>query len=228
MVTASEGSVYAAPAHQLRAPGHVRVLAVHKKVGVEKLAVERDILDHLTAIESRGRGGSEHKLVLQVMSVVDFLTAAVEVTQHRIEVNTGGVHQGPRGDVEGRGHGQQLSAHRADLGIDMTRIHQRLDDIGKQQHIRVESEHPIAARYPDRLILRRGESDVFAVVDYSAAIFKLLKYVYRAILRIVIDDDDLPVWIPLSQYGFQAPLYESTTVVGNYRDGHEVVLGHEK
>src|SRR6267143_551225 len=83
----------ATPAHQLRAPGDVGVLAIDKEVGVEKFAVERNALDHLAPVQRRRRRSSEYILVLQVMAVVHFLAATVEVAQHRVEVNAGGIDQ---------------------------------------------------------------------------------------------------------------------------------------
>src|SRR6266851_4331833 len=121
MIASRQWSVDAAPAHQLGAPSYVGVFAVDEEIGVEELAIERNVLDHLAAVKRRGCRRAEDILVLQIVSVVHFLTAAVEMPQHRIEVNPGGIDQGPRGDIESCGHGQQLTADRADLGIYLAR-----------------------------------------------------------------------------------------------------------
>ena len=92
-----------------------------------------------------------------------------------------------------RGHGQQLAAHRADLGIDLAGVHQRLDEIGQQQNVRIQRQYPIAAGERDGLILRRREADVFRVVDNLAAIFELFQNVHRAVVGGVVDDNDLLV-----------------------------------
>ena len=165
--------------------------------------------------------------MLQIVSVVDFLAAAIEMAQHGIEVNARGIDQRAGGNVERRRHGQQFAAHRADLGMDLAGVDQRLDEIGEQQHVRVQGEDPIAAGKRNSLVLGRREADVLLVVNDGAAIFKLLHDVRCAVSGIVIDDDDLLVGILLSNHRFQASPDESTTVVGHYRDGHKVVLGHE-
>src|SRR5438552_8850254 len=123
MIAARQGSVNAAPAHQLGSPGYVGVLAIDEEIGIEELAVERNVLDHLTAIKGCRCRGSEDTLVLQVMPVVHFLATTVEVPEHRVEVDPGGIDQGLGRNVESRGHGQQLPADRADLRIDLPRIY---------------------------------------------------------------------------------------------------------
>ena len=227
VIAAGVGHVQALPAHQLRPPGHVGILAVDEEIGIEELAVERDVLDHRAAVE-RGRGsGAEDVLVLQEMAVVHLLAAAVQVAQHGVEVDSGGIHHGLLGDLEVRRHGQQLAAHRADGGIELAGIHQRLDEIGQQQHVGIQRQHPIAARKLDGLVLRGREPDVLFVVIDLAAVFELFEDIDRAIGGSVIDDDDFLERVLLRQHRFQAPFDEPAAVVGNYRDRDEVVMRHE-
>ena len=121
VIAAGVGSVDALPAHQLRAPRDIRIFAVHEEIGIEELAIERDVVDHFAAVESGRGGGAEHKFVLQVMAVIHFLAAAVQMAQHGVEIDAGGIHHWPGRNVEARGHSEQLAAHRADLAIDVDR-----------------------------------------------------------------------------------------------------------
>ena len=66
------------------------------------------------------------------------------------------------------------------------------------------------------------------VVDDPAAILELLEDVDRAVGGGVVDDDDLFRIVLLGQHGFEASLDEPAAVVGHYRDGDEVVVGHAR
>src|SRR5579872_1288228 len=101
--------VDAAPAEQLRAPRHVCVLTVYEKIGVEKLIANRDILDHLAPVQRRGRSGSEHILVIQIMAVVNFLAAAVQMPQLGREINARGIDELLFRQIEARQNGEQLT-----------------------------------------------------------------------------------------------------------------------
>ena len=79
------------------------------------------------------------------------------------------------------------------LRIELPGVHQRLDEIRQQQHVRIQRQHPLAAAHPDGLILRRREADVLLVVDHLAAVFELLQDVDRAVRGGVVDDDDFLV-----------------------------------
>ena len=62
-------------------------------------------------------------------------------------------------------------------------VHQRLNEIRQQQHVRIQGQHPVAAGQRDGLVLRRGEADVLLVVDDLAAILELFQDVDRAVGR---------------------------------------------
>ena len=110
MIAARQRRVNAAPAHQLSAPCDVGVLAVNKKIRIEELPENGDILDHLAAVQRRGGGGAEHVFEVEVVAVVHFLAAAVQVAQHRGEVDAGGIHQLLIGKIESGADGQQFAA----------------------------------------------------------------------------------------------------------------------
>ena len=175
---------------QLGAPRDIGIFSVDEEIGIEEFAVERDVFDHGAPVEGGGGGGSEDVFVLQVVAVVYFLAAAVEVAQHGVEVDAGGIDHGLFGDLEVGTHGQQLAADRADVGIELSGIHQRLNEIGKQQHIGIEGKHPIAVGELDGLILRGGEPDVLLVVVDLAAILELFEDVDGAIGGGIVDNDD--------------------------------------
>jgi hypothetical protein len=44
-----------------------------------ELAVQRDIVDHRAPVQRSGRGGPEHVFVLQIVAVIQFLAAPVQV-----------------------------------------------------------------------------------------------------------------------------------------------------
>jgi len=161
------------------------------------------------------------------VAVVDFLAAPVEVPQHGVEVDAGGVHYRLGGNLEGGRHRQQLAAHRADVRIEVARIHQRLNEIRQQQHIRVQGHHPVAVSQPHGLVLRGGEPGVFLVVDDLAAVFELFQDVDGAVGRGVVNDDNFPSRIPLFEHRFQASLDKTAAIISYDRDGYEVVMGHE-
>src|SRR5438477_9668765 len=101
MIAARVGRIDAAPAEQLRPPGDIGVLAVHKEIWIEKLTVDRDVVDHAPAVQ-RSRGGcSEHVFMLQIMTVVDLLAAPVQMPEHGREINSGGIDEWFIGEIEG-------------------------------------------------------------------------------------------------------------------------------
>jgi hypothetical protein len=228
VIPAGVRGVQAFPAHQLGAPGHIGIFAVDEEIGIEEFAVERNVFDHGAAVKRRGRGGAEHVLVLQVVAVVDFLAAAIQMAQHGVEVDAGGIHHGFFGDLEMRRHGEQLAAHRADARIELTGVHQRLDKVGQQQDVGIQRQHPIAVGELDGLVLRGGETDVFLVVVDAAAVFELFEDVDGAVGGGVVDNDDLLQPVLLLEHRFEATLDEAAAVVGDYRDGDKVVLRHEQ
>jgi len=116
--------------------------------------------------------------------------AAIEVPEHGGEINAGGIDQLFIGKIEGGADGQKLSTHGPDLGIHLPGIRQSLDEVGKQQDIRIQCQHPLTAAHSDGLILRRGKPYVLVVVDHPAAVHELLQDIRRAIGRGIVDDDD--------------------------------------
>jgi len=96
-------------------------------------------------VKRGGGGGAEDILVMQIVPVVHFLAAAVQMAQHGVEVDAGGIHHRLLGNLEVRRHGEQLAAHGADLGIELPGIEQGLDEVRQQEHVRVERQYPIAA-----------------------------------------------------------------------------------
>ena len=134
-----------------------------------------DVVDHRPAVQRSGSRRAEYILVVQVMAVVYFLAATVQVAQHRSEVDAGRIDQRLFREIERRLHGQQLAADGADRDRRSARVHQRLNEARQQQDIGIQCQNPIAARHADRLVLGSGEADVFRVVDYTAAIGELLE-----------------------------------------------------
>src|ERR1700693_1788816 len=124
MVATRQGSIDAPPAQQLGAPGDVSVFAVNEKVGIEKLAVDRNVIDHLTAVQCGGGRGSEHVLKIRVMAVVHLLAAPVQVPQHGCEVDAGGIDELLFGKVERSLNGQEFAAYRADFLVELACRHQ--------------------------------------------------------------------------------------------------------
>ncbi len=161
--------------------------------------------------------------MVQIVPVVHFLASAIQVAQHGSEINPRGIHQRFVGQIEGGADGQQLSAHRADLGIHLPGIGQRLDEVRKQQDIRIQSQHPLAAAHADRLVLCRGKADILVVVNHPAAVHELLQDIRRAIGGGIIDDDDFLIGVTLRENRLQAPLNESTAIKCDDCDGNPIV-----
>ena len=69
-------------------------------------------------------------------------------------------------------------------------IHQRLDEIGQQQNVGVERQNPAPFDRCDRLVLGRGETRFFVVVDDPAGVLELFEDVDCAVSGGVVDDDD--------------------------------------
>ena len=113
------------------------------------------------------------------------------------------------------------------FGSHLPGIHQRLNEIRQQQHVRIQGQHPVAAGERDGLVLRGGEADVFLVVDDLAAVLELFQDIDGAVGRVVIDDDDFLVAVSLLEHRFQASLDESAAIVSYDGDGYEVAIGHE-
>ena len=160
------------------------------------------------------------------MAVIDFLAAAVQMPQHGREVDAGGIHQLFVGQIEGGPDGEQLSAHRADLGIHLPGVHQRLDEVGQQQDVGIERQNPLPLRQPDGLILRRRESQILVVVVDAAAVGELFQNVHGAVGRRIVDHHDFHVQILLFQNRFEATLDKSAAVVSDYCYGNQIVGGH--
>src|ERR1041385_1234758 len=146
VVAARERSVKATPAHQLCPPCDVRILAIDEEVGVEELATYRDVLNHLPPVKRRSRRGPENILEAEVVPVINLLTAAIQVPQHRGKVDTSGINQLFFRKIEAGADSEELAADGPDLGIDLSCIHQRLNEIRQQQHVRVERQNPLPMR----------------------------------------------------------------------------------
>src|ERR1700692_1203718 len=56
--------IKAFPAEQLRAPGHIGVFPVNKKIRVEELAADGDVVDHFAPVERGGSRGAEYIFVI--------------------------------------------------------------------------------------------------------------------------------------------------------------------
>ena len=119
MIAARVGRVDAPPAEQLRAPGDVGILAVDEEIGVEELAVDAKCRRSSPAGTSAAAAVAPKTYsFVQVVSVVDFLAAAIEVPQHRSEVDSSRIDQWLVGNSKCL-HRQQLAANRADSGFDL-------------------------------------------------------------------------------------------------------------
>jgi hypothetical protein len=127
-----------------------------------------------------------------------------------------------------RRHGQQLPAHRPDIRIELPGIHQRLNEVWEQQHVRIQRQDPIAAGQPDGLVLRRREPVVVVVVINLAAILELFQDIDRPVRGRVVDNDNFLVRVSLGQNGFQAPFDKPAAVVCHDCDGYDVVVRHEQ
>ena len=198
VIAARVGRVQAFPAHQLGPPGDIGILAVDKEIGIEEFAVEGNIVDHGPPVERGGRGSAEDVLVLQVVPVVHFLAAAVEMAQHGVEVDTGGIHHGLFGNLEVRRHGQQLPADGADARVELAGVHQGLDEVGEQQDVGIQGHHPVSVGEPDGLVLGGGEADIVVVVIDAAAVLELFQNVDGAVGGGIVHHDDLFVGVALS------------------------------
>ncbi len=95
----------------------------------------------------------------------------------------------------------------------MPGIHQRLDEVRQQQHVRIQRQHPLAAAHPDGLVLRRRKTDVLVVVNHPAAVHELLQDVHRAVGGGIIDDDDFLIGVTLGKNRLQASLNKSTAII---------------
>src|ERR1043166_8975843 len=144
--SARRWSVKATPAHQLCPPCDVRILAIDEEVGVEELATYRDVLNHLPPVKRRSRRGPENILEAEVVPVINLLTAAIQVPQHRGKVDTSRINQLFFRKIEAGADSEELAADGPDLGIDLSCIHQRLNEIRQQQHVRVERQNPLPMR----------------------------------------------------------------------------------
>ncbi len=122
VVAARIRCVDAAPSHELGAPRDIGIFAISEEIVVEKLAVDRDIVDHLAPVEGGRRSGSENILVLAIMAVVFFEASAVKMSQVGSEVDPGGIDYRFGRKVEAGGHGQQLAADSTGTGIDLAGI----------------------------------------------------------------------------------------------------------
>src|SRR5262249_11246567 len=120
-------------------------------------------------------------LEVQVMTVIDFLAAAIQMTQHGRKVDAGGVYKLFVGQVESRPNGEQFSAYRADLGVDLPCVHQGLDEVRQQQNVRVKCQHPLALRQGDGLVLSRREPHILVVVIDAAAVGELFQKIDRTV-----------------------------------------------
>src|SRR5687768_441373 len=89
VIAARMRRIDALPAEELSPPRYVGIFAVYKKIGVEKLSVNRDVLDHFPPVQSGRRGGAEDILVLQEVTVVNLLAPSIEMAQHGSEVDAG-------------------------------------------------------------------------------------------------------------------------------------------
>src|SRR5258706_2470762 len=94
--------VDAAPAHQLSAPGYIRIFSVNKEIGIEKLILQRNIFDHTEPVQGRRGSGAENIFVMTIMPVVYFIAAAIEMAQHGSGINSRRIHQPTVPKVEGR------------------------------------------------------------------------------------------------------------------------------
>src|SRR5271155_1650080 len=112
-------------------------------------------------------------------------------------------------------HGEQLAADRADLGIELAGIHERLNEIRQQQNVRVQGKDPVAAGKPDRLILSSGEADVFLVVVDLSAVLELFQNVNGAVGGSVVHNDELFERVALLDYRFDAAFDDAAAIVGD-------------
>src|ERR1700722_7948031 len=219
MIASCERRIKAAPTHQLRTPCDIGVLAVNEKVGIEKLSEDGNIVNHFAAIKRRGGGCSENIFEIKIMPVVDFLAASIEMPQHRREIDARRIDELFVGKIEGCANSEQFATYRADLGIDLSGIDQRLYEIRQQQDIGVECQHPLAAGEADGLVLCGGETDVFVVVMNLAALAELLEQIDSTVGRSIINDNDLEIRVLLFEHGFKAALNKSAAIVRHQGDG---------
>ena len=80
------------------------------------------------------------------------------------------------------------------------------------------------ADYPGIVLMATGLGSLPPErLKYASGLFNMMRNLGGAIVRPVIDDDDLLVGIPLRQNRFQTPLDKSAAIVGHNRDRDEIV-----
>ncbi len=217
VIAAGSRSIEATPAHQLRAPGDVGVFAIHEEIRVEELALDRNIVDHLPAIQRRRGGRAEDVFKVQVVASVGLLAAPVQVPQHGREIDAGRIHQLLFRQIETGADAEQLAADGAGFAVHAARQYQLLYEVLHQQDIRIQRQHPSPVRKSDGLVLRRRESNIFLVVVNAASIRELLQNIHGAVGRGVVDHYDFKLRICLLENRFQASPDESAAVIGDQR-----------
>ena len=77
----SSGRIKALPSQQLRTPRQIGVLTIGEEMLVEKLSLDRDILDHFVAIQRGSAGRSEDIFRCFKLSLIQFFSAPIEMTK---------------------------------------------------------------------------------------------------------------------------------------------------
>src|SRR5690606_36178069 len=101
--------------------------------------------------------------------------------------------------IKGGVHCQQLSTNCSDCGIQMTCIDKTLNEIRKQQNIRIQCQHPFSTGKMNGLILSGRKSDVLVVVDNATTVLEHLKNVDCAVGRTVINHNNFKMRIFLGK-----------------------------
>src|SRR3954469_17291842 len=131
------GQVKASPSKQLGSPCNVGIFAISKEVSVEKLSLERDVIDHLSPVQGGCSGRSEDILGLVVTAIVGLLTASVEVAQVRSKEDSSGVYNRHFRNPEVIAHRQQFAADGPDRIYRFARPNEFADEIRLKAHVRI-------------------------------------------------------------------------------------------
>src|SRR5581483_2830354 len=121
------GLIDALPAHKLRPPGQVSILAVGKELLVKVFALDRHVLKHRAPVKRSRARGAENVLLSIVLTLVRLLRAPIQVAEIRAKINAGRIDYARELLTCGRIPAQQLSADSSNLLMCITYSDQFFD-----------------------------------------------------------------------------------------------------
>src|SRR3954466_2884234 len=115
MPTNGGADIQTVPPHQLRPPSDVGIFAVREKVFVEKLACNRNVIDHRTAIQCSCSRRSKNEFASVVLPCIFDATATVKMAKVGTKIHSSRINDVRKGLRSSRLPTQQLAADRADV-----------------------------------------------------------------------------------------------------------------